>query len=554
MSVLQSQADHLKSQLTEKQAEIVSQRTCIDNLARMKLGKEREVESLQTRVNDLDIRIIDLQDSVEAKDNQLASSQIQIHDLEKSLVRKENEIAYLLPLQSRVDRLQWKIVEQDTEFRMRLMRKENETAFLLPLQSRVDLLEWKLTEKKMETDSLKQDVCMSLIQKENANASMAPLQSCVDRLESKLVVKQSRLDSLQARIEDLEKQLAQKENETASLARRLQQPQMDEETWQYQGDRGKWISFPDSASKDLMVKLRESDDAFQIVLGERTHDIGFNKSSQVKPGTKKEFKIRFGLPSLPLHWEMPRHHQTLSSNLPVLQKVTSKGTWQRLREVLNGSLARHDGTCCKCVHGSSTFVIKEAYQVRNVHLWRRYQRFVRSLGDKHQQHGVVPEHIRDPLSKALTDFATDIDVDILGNERLLLHGTPDFEGAKAIATEGFDNRVARSGLFGQGTYFASQTCKAAQYATVHGRLQKATTDLMGTMLLARVAIGDPFYTADGCGNLSRPPEKNGVRADSIIARPGTSHGPSDGRQNHLEVVTFDPAQAYPEFIVGFVEK
>lgn len=51
-----------------------------------------------------------------------------------------------------------------------------------------------------------------------------------------------------------------------------------------------------------------------------------------------------------------------------------------------------------------------------------------------------------------------------------------------------------------------------------------------------------------------PPEKNGVRADSIIARPGTSRGPSAGRQNHLEVVTFDPAQAYPEFIVNFVEK
>ena len=51
-----------------------------------------------------------------------------------------------------------------------------------------------------------------------------------------------------------------------------------------------------------------------------------------------------------------------------------------------------------------------------------------------------------------------------------------------------------------------------------------------------------------------PPEKNGVRADSIIASPGISYGPSAGSQNHVEVVTFEPAQAYPEFIVNFVEK
>ena len=50
-----------------------------------------------------------------------------------------------------------------------------------------------------------------------------------------------------------------------------------------------------------------------------------------------------------------------------------------------------------------------------------------------------------------------------------------------------------------------------------------------------------------------PPEKNGVRADCIIARPGTSNGLADP-QSHLEVVTFDPAQVYPEFIVRFQEQ
>ena len=52
-----------------------------------------------------------------------------------------------------------------------------------------------------------------------------------------------------------------------------------------------------------------------------------------------------------------------------------------------------------------------------------------------------------------------------------------------------------------------------------------------------------------------PPQKNGVRADSIIAKPGVPNfGPPAGVQSHMEVVTFDPAQAYPEFIVRFTEE
>ena len=51
-----------------------------------------------------------------------------------------------------------------------------------------------------------------------------------------------------------------------------------------------------------------------------------------------------------------------------------------------------------------------------------------------------------------------------------------------------------------------------------------------------------------------PPEKNGVRADSIIAKPGIPNGQPAGVQSHMEVVTFDPAQAYPEYIVKFTEE
>lgn len=51
-----------------------------------------------------------------------------------------------------------------------------------------------------------------------------------------------------------------------------------------------------------------------------------------------------------------------------------------------------------------------------------------------------------------------------------------------------------------------------------------------------------------------PPETDGRRADSIIARPGIPNGQPGGVQSHMEVVTFDPGQAYPEFIVRFTEE
>lgn len=349
---------------------------------------------------------------------------------------------------------------------MKLAREENARAALVPLQLRVDFLEFKLLQKEGEIVAAQQG-----------------LHGKLERMETE------KLQSCMAQISHLEKQLAQKESERVLMAQRFAtQPQVDGETWQYQTSRGKWISFPEPANKELIVKARENHDAFQIVIDERTYDIEFKKG-------KKEVKIRcfVGLPSLPLHWNA-RLHQGLSGNLMLLKKVTGKRTLERLAEVLNGSRARHDGTVCKCVHGSSNFIVTEAYQVRNLHLWRRYHRCIRSICDKHRQYGISPEHIHHPPSKALIDFATDIDVDQASNELLLLHGTPHFDVAKVIATEGFDHRVAGNGLYGQGTYFAAQTCKAAQYATVHGMSLKASTQLVGTMLLARVAIGDPFYT------------------------------------------------------------
>ena len=269
--------------------------------------------------------------------------------------------------------------------------------------------------------------------------------------------------------------------------------------------------FEDCANKEMMAKFIEGQEACEVVIDGKSYDINFKERWQMNQRTKKKRKIRcfFGLPN---HWKMtdedglkciksgPQGIDAAQS----MQLVTDPKMLQRLEELLNKSLLRHDGTRCTCLHGRSKFVVIKAYQIKNLHLWRRYQRFLRSIEDKQKQHSISPDQISPAVSEELTDFAKSIDVDLAGNQRLLLHGTRDFEVAETIGAEGFDNRIAkRTGLYGSGTYFAAQTCKSAQYASKLGMYEKASEQMLGTMLIARVSIGDPFYVKGPCPDSTR---------------------------------------------------
>ncbi|CAK9104680.1 unnamed protein product [Durusdinium trenchii] len=387
--------------------------------------------------------------------------------------------------------------------------------------------------------------------------------------------------------------------EKAELVRQLRsQPpaSVDEETWQYQNDEGDWVSYSSRSNDELMGALKEGKKTIILTIDQKGYEVDFTLMKQMNQRTEKRRSIRlfFGLPN---HWGMTdedalkllkgevqdaQEASDASVSMGTVLTTISEGTrmamrapfkkfvrkvqdlnWlSELESLLNSSALRHDQSRCHCPHGDSKYRLLEAYQVRNLYLWRRYQRFVRNLGDKQNQHGIVPEEIQPPVCEALTNFAEGLQVDLPCNERLLFHGTMKFGYAKAIAVEGFDNRIARQGLYGKGTYFASQTCKSAQYATKRGRAEKASHRMPGTMLVARVALGDPYYT-EGKYNESRPPTKNShpvddsddertVLCDSLIARPGIQAGQHP--QAHMEFVTFAPEQAYPEFILRFVEE
>ena len=132
------------------------------------------------------------------------------------------------------------------------------------------------------------------------------------------------------------------------------------------------------------------------------------------------------------------------------------------------------------------------------------------------------------------------------NEVFLFHGT-DEAVANVIVQHGFDERVANlQGLYGAGSYFANQSCKAAQYAKKDGGGLK-------TLIVARITLGDPHYATGGMSLARRPPERDtrqgwrpGLLYDSVVANSG-------GSQGHRELIIYDHRQAYPEYVVRFRE-
>jgi hypothetical protein len=98
-----------------------------------------------------------------------------------------------------------------------------------------------------------------------------------------------------------------------------------------------------------------------------------------------------------------------------------------------------------------------------------------------------------------------------------------------------------SGYHGQGTYFASNACKSHQYS-------KKSSNANGMfMIIARVSVGQIYYTKSVCREAKLAPQKN----DSIVANAGPMTGHNKGKQAHQEIVIFDRNSAYPEFVVKY---
>ena len=255
------------------------------------------------------------------------------------------------------------------------------------------------------------------------------------------------------------------------------------------------MPYDEGANEQLLQAHAKGLATCEVIVDGKVYRVDFVRKVQNRIGAPgRERRIRYD-PAVPQHWIMTEEEALAGGRKKFTKQVHDKEMLDVLEALLNDSVHRHDGSACSCPHGGSKYVVKEAFQVRNPHLWLEYKNRREVILGNHKQLKLSPEEITPPIGTALTKFGKRLDVDFVHNERLLLHGTRSMEQAQEIATHGFDHRVANNGLYGKGTYFAAQTCKSAQYATNRGHQEKASDEMLGTMLVSRVLIGHPYYTA-----------------------------------------------------------
>lgn len=197
-----------------------------------------------------------------------------------------------------------------------------------------------------------------------------------------------------------------------------------------------------------------------------------------------------------------------------------------------------------CGDFKSKLRIARVLRIENWHLWSKYCAHKQNMRHDFVQHGIQVGTVEPPLGDALQEFARECEADSSMNECFLFHGT-EYRVAVQVAFEGFDFRLSKAGYYGHGTYFASQACKSHSYGKPHNSLS--------TLVLSRVALGDPAYANKVDTSVRRPPmcTVNLRCHDSVIAKPRPMPGHSRGVQTHQEFVIFEKYQAYPEYIIQY---
>lgn len=219
----------------------------------------------------------------------------------------------------------------------------------------------------------------------------------------------------------------------------------------------------------------------------------------------------------------------------------------------------------ECQHVSRHAHIVNIFRIENAPLWKHYAENKSELCRRNKRRGFQSS----PLLPADVTIRL---MDSTVNEVYLWHGC-QYSAAESIATIGFDQHRANiKGLFGAGTYFTTETCKAFQYARADGCtvLRKRCKSLYCScngpfdsrsrqrrVLLCRVLLGDIYYANGPMVGAALPPEcptDDGTgRYDCVVANPGIPNGRA-WPQQHREVVIWSEngVQVYPEYMLDVV--
>mmetsp|Transcript_79809 Transcript_79809/g.258155 ORF Transcript_79809/g.258155 Transcript_79809/m.258155 type:complete len:549 (+) Transcript_79809:106-1752(+) len=331
--------------------------------------------------------------------------------------------------------------------------------------------------------------------------------------------------------------------------------------WQYQINGG-WSSFGADAMERVqgayMELLCDGDkNVVEIASGGMVRKLDFKAMEQEALSTRNRRKIRLKL-HVPSLWCKPVY-QLVDQRNELYEKNVSADIHDAMLRFMSQSARdgsdSHPSSECPAV---CRLEIKTIWRVENFRLWQEYRHRIRRLQESNGM------QVLSPISPRLGSMSPKLESElkILSgpehifehvSERWLFHGT-SYENAGKIAMGGFDNRLSRRDMYGAGTYFTSQSCKAHQYTCDNHRGGGCKCPVMRTMILARVALGDPYYTRRTLQETARRPpdrENGNGHYDSVIANPGWMQNHKRQHQDHQELVIFDKGQAYPAYVIEY---
>jgi len=329
--------------------------------------------------------------------------------------------------------------------------------------------------------------------------------------------------------------------------------------WQYNHENT-WCAFAVDANiqtqKAYMRYLDGGPHELTLTIGGVIRMLDFKAMHQTNAATrvKRSIKLKLDVPS---SWSTPAHAllQQTSKTHEMYVSEDDNNVWVAMRKLLSTSQCTGPG--CSLM---AKVTVKSIHRIENYALYQKYNVQLKQMQEDLHRSGVMPVGDINPkigvntagLEASVNDLSNSFQLNHQVNEKLLLHGT-SYQDADHIVKSGFDPRVCHRGMYGTGTYFASEACKSHQYTCKqHAKACNCTAER--TVILARVALGDPFYTKSVFWEKRRPPLRSNGQGlhQSIVANPGWIKGHTSNPQCHQEFVIFDVAQAYPTYIVQYV--
>jgi len=222
-----------------------------------------------------------------------------------------------------------------------------------------------------------------------------------------------------------------------------------------------------------------------------------------KAAPKPEASVSGGGASIldvPSHWSAPKN-----PSLDLVSVSKDSTEWKSVLADFEKTLGRKP-------------VISKVTRIQNYKLWPFFALKKASMDAKH----------KDKKGAGVKD----------ANQMMLFHGARQRKNMDAITNFGFDLRVANSGLYGIGIYFAHK----ASYSDAGYVLMNK--DKTKEMFICRVLVG---RCVQGKGGLRRPPpvdskKPTGELYDSVFGGPA---------KDPIMRIVFDNGMAYPEYIVHY---